>query len=79
MNPGPIEEAGKAAGTFMDVMRGNPLALALVACNLMLLALFFYVTNWAGNNRATEFAAIMAMQREVQQLLYQCTPTAPRG
>lgn len=74
MNPGPIEEAGKVASGFMHVMRDQPLALALAICNIALLALFYYVASWAGNNRADEFKAIMAMQREVQQLLYTCVP-----
>jgi hypothetical protein len=79
VNPGPLEEGAKVASGFVEAMRGNPLALALAASNIMLLAIFAYVANWAGNNRATEFAAIMAMQREVQQLLYRCTPDKPNG
>lgn len=79
MNPGPLEEGGKVASGFVDAMRGNPLALALAAGNVLLICLFAYVANWAGTNRATEFAAIMAMQKEVQQLLYRCTPDKPQG
>lgn len=74
MNPGPMEEGVKVAAGFMDAMKSQPLALALVACNLTLLALFFYVAHWSGTNRSTEFKAIMEMQREVQKLLYNCTP-----
>lgn len=79
MSPGPAEEAGKLAGSFVEVMRGNPLALALVMCNLALLGLFFYVAHWSGTNRAAEFRAIMESNREVQKLLYNCTPNNPRG
>lgn len=78
MNPGPMEEGAKVAAGFMEAMKSQPLALALVACNLTLLGLFFYVASWAGNNRASEFTAIMAANKEVQQLLYRCTPD-PRG
>jgi hypothetical protein len=74
MNPGPVEEASKVAAGFMEAMKSQPLALALVACNLTLLALFFYVASYAGSNRSNEFKAIMEMQREVQKLLYNCTP-----
>lgn len=76
---GPVEEGAKVAASFMDAMKSQPLALALVACNLTLLALFFYVSSWAGANRSSEFKAILDMQREVQTLLYNCTPTNPRG
>lgn len=79
MSPGPLEEGAKVASGFVEAMRGNPLALALVMCNLTLLALFFYVTSYAGDNRAKEFSSIMEMQREVQKLLYNCTPTRPNG
>jgi hypothetical protein len=79
MNPGPVEEGAKVATGFIDAMRSQPLALALVICNVMLLSLFFFVAHWAGTNRSTEFASIMAMQREVQKLLYNCTPTTPSG
>lgn len=79
MNPGPLEESGKVASGFMEMMRGNPLAGALAVCNILLLALFGYVAHWAGSNRAAEFKAIMAAQSEVQKLLFNCTPTNPRG
>lgn len=79
VNPGPIEESAKVAGNFVDAMKGNPLALALIVSQIMLLTLFFFVAHWAGENRSTEFAAIMAQQREVQQLLYRCTPDKPNG
>jgi len=79
MSPGPLEEGAKVASSFMEAMKSQPLALALVACNLTLLALFFYVSSWAGSNRSNEFKAIMEMQKEVQKLLYNCTPTRPNG
>lgn len=79
MNPGPVEEAGKVAGGLIDAMKSQPLALGLLICNILLLCLFAYIAHWAGNNRAAEFSALMAMNKEVQQLLYNCTPTNPRG
>lgn len=79
MNPGPMEDAGKVATGFVAAMQTQPLALALVACNILLMGLFFYVAQWSGNNRSKEFSALMEMNREVQKLLYNCTPTAPRG
>jgi hypothetical protein len=74
-----MEEGAKVASSFMEAMKSQPLALALVLCNLTLLALFFYVASLSSGNRAKEFQSILQMQREVQQLLYQCTPPAPRG
>ena len=37
-----IEEGAKAANTFMEVMRGNPLGLALVVMNLGLVGYIYY-------------------------------------
>jgi hypothetical protein len=79
MNPGPVEEAGRVASGFMDAMKGQPLALALAVCNVMLLTIFFYVAHLASTNRRAEFASIMEMQKEVQKLLYNCTPNRPTG
>ena len=71
MNPGAIEEGGKAAAGFIEAMKTQPLALALVACNVLLLALFFYVIKVADHNRDQ----LMEMQKETQKMLYRCNPT----
>ena len=71
MNPGPLEESGKLAGGFIEAMKSQPLALALVACNVLLLALFFYVIKVADHNRDQ----LLEMQRETQKMLYRCNPT----
>lgn len=74
-----MEDGAKVASSFMEAMKSQPLALALVLCNLTLLALFFYVAQLSSGNRAKEFQSILQMQREVQQLLYNCTPNRPGG
>jgi hypothetical protein len=71
---GAVEEAGKAAGTFMTVMKDQPLALALCAMNIMLMGLFFYIAKTASEANANRFTAMMNQQSEVQQLLYNCVP-----
>jgi len=72
MNPGPVEEVGKATGTFMEIMRQQPLALALVFMNVALLALFFYIAKVAGENRTHEFERVLIAQKEVNELLAKC-------
>jgi len=76
---GPTEEVGKVASGFIAALQEQPLALALVVCNLTLLALFFYVINQSTLNRTREFSATQEMQREVQKLLYNCSPDKPQG
>jgi hypothetical protein len=67
-----LEEGSKIAGGFIDAMKTNPLALALVACNVLLLALFFYVIKVADHNRDQ----LLEMQKETQKMLYRCNPNA---
>ena len=70
MNPGAMEEGGKVATGFIDAMKTNPLALALVVCNVLLLALFAYVIRVADHNRDQ----LLEMQKETQKMLYRCNP-----
>ena len=75
MNPGLIEESGKVASGFVAAMATNPLALALVACNVLLLGLFFYAVSATTG----KFNILMTQQQEVQKMLYNCTPVRPLG
>ena len=51
MNPGPVEEGGKALKTVADVMRSQPLAFGFVVTNIIWVAFFiwFAVTLRARN------------------------------
>jgi CHASE3 domain sensor protein len=60
-----IAEAGKAVGGFIDVMRGNPLALALVVMNFALLAYIFYT----GSNALEQ---VYRANADAQKLLAKC-------
>ena len=80
MNPGgPAEEVGKVTGTFMQIMKDQPLSLALVVMNVMLLALFYYVIQTATGVRQKEMDRIFAAQSETNKLLYNCVPGERRG
>lgn len=76
---GPTEEVGKATGLFFQIMKDQPLALALALMNLLLLMMFAYIAYLATANRRHEFEQILAAQKDVQQLLFQCNSTNPRG
>jgi len=43
MNPGIEEEGGKVAVSFIDTMKAQPLALALVVVNLLFLGAGIYI------------------------------------
>lgn len=74
MNPGPVDSVEHVATGFIEAMKQQPLALALAVCNILLLAIFFYVAYISSTNRANEFNALQQTQREVQKLLFQCAP-----
>jgi hypothetical protein len=69
---GPAEEVGKAASTFMESMKSQPLALALVVMNLGLLGLIYYVANTAAATRQREVALIYQQTEKVAQILSHC-------
>jgi hypothetical protein len=72
MNPGPLEEAGKVAGGFVDAMRGQPLALALVVMNIALLGLFFWIGRTVAATREREINLLYTDQKEIRELLSRC-------
>lgn len=75
MNPGAAEEVGKQVGTFMTVMKDQPLALALCIMNVLLLALFFYIYKTNNELRILQLNLTQQAQAEVQRLLFACIPT----
>jgi hypothetical protein len=72
MNPGPLDEAGKAVGGFMDAMKSQPVMLGLVVMNLAMVIMLYVVIRYAQDQRRTEFEMIYKSQSEVAQLLARC-------
>jgi hypothetical protein len=60
-----ITETGKAVGGFFDIMRTQPLALALVVMNFALLAYIF----WTGGNTLEQ---VYKANADAQKLLAKC-------
>lgn len=72
MNPGPVEEVGKVATGFIESMKSQPLALALVFMNIALLALFWYIGKLVAQTREREVGLLYADQKEIRELLSKC-------
>lgn len=64
--------AVKAANTFMDSLREQPLSLALVVMNFALLGFVYMQSNQFNNQRADNVKLFTDVQREVQKLLSEC-------
>lgn len=77
---GIAEQTGKAVHSFLDIMRAQPLALALVIMNFALIGFVYFQSATFTSQRKDNIALFVDIQREVQKLLSQCivpggTPT----
>jgi hypothetical protein len=72
MNAGVTEEVGKATHTFMDILRGQPLSLALVVMNFLLVAYMFYSGAQILEQRQDMAKAILDWTQKTDTLLASC-------
>jgi hypothetical protein len=77
MNPGAIEEGAKAAGTFMSIMKEQPLSLALAVMNLALVGLIWWFSAKQVEVRNHDLELYFAHQKETSQLLARCIIPKP--
>jgi hypothetical protein len=79
MNPGPLDEAGKAVGGFMDAMKSQPVMLGLVVMNLAMVFMLYFALTSSLSARKNEFDLIFKQQSEVAQLLARCVVPGKDG
>jgi hypothetical protein len=72
MNPGALEEGARAAGTFMTIMKEQPLSLALSIMNIALIALIWWFTTKQIEVRNHDLELYFAHQKETSLLLSRC-------
>ena len=72
-----LEEGAKTARTFMESLKDQPLSLALVVMNVMLLGLLYYNGITAANERHVEMQLLYENRKFVGQLLANCTTYKP--
>jgi hypothetical protein len=77
VNPGPLDEAGKAASGFMEAMKSQPVMLGLVVMNLAMVGMLYATLRYGQEQRKTEFQMIFQQQSEVQKLLSACVVPLP--
>lgn len=71
MIPG-VEEIGKTTRSFMDALKEQPLSLALVAMNVLLITYLFYYTSGILHQRALTTDQIVNWQKETDKLMANC-------
>jgi hypothetical protein len=69
---GVTEEAGKAVSGVVSSIGTQPLALALVVMNLVLLGYLFYVQSSTNGQRKETVDLIVNQQRDTEKLLANC-------
>jgi hypothetical protein len=72
VSPGITEEVGKQVGGFMEILRGQPLSLALVVMNFLLVAYLFYSGSATTTQRQETAKMIVEWQRETDKIMASC-------
>jgi hypothetical protein len=72
VTPGPVEEAGQTARTFIDALKGQPAVLALSVANFALLAFIFYALQQAAQFRQTLLDQVFKNNQDLHQLMSNC-------
>lgn len=67
-----VEEASKQVGVFMRIMEGQPIALALVVMNILLMALLFYASSQTLAQRKDIAQMIVTWQQATDNLMASC-------
>jgi hypothetical protein len=71
-NGGPVQEAGKAVGGFIDALKSQPVVLGLIVVIFVLIGLLFYLSYQSSQFRRLELQTIFESQREISKLLANC-------
>jgi membrane-anchored glycerophosphoryl diester phosphodiesterase (GDPDase) len=69
---GVTEEAGKAVGGILDVMKAQPLVLGLLLVIFSLIGFVYLQSSQFNTARAENVKLFVDVQKEVQKLLSQC-------
>lgn len=69
----------QVAKSFIDALKDQPLSLALVAMNLMLLGFLYYSHANAEAERHKELELLYENRKLVADYLFRCYPTPPES
>lgn len=72
MNPGPVEEVGATARSFIDALKQQPATLALIVANIAMLVFMFYALAQAGEFRDSLLKQQFEYQHRTAELLARC-------
>jgi uncharacterized membrane protein len=78
MTPGPVEEVGQTARSFIDALKGQPAVLTLSFINFALLIFIFYALQQAAAFREKLLNQVFTNGRELSQIMANCRITEPK-
>ena len=74
------EEAGKAVGSVLDIMKAQPLVLGLLLVIFALIGFVYVQESQFNSMRAENVKLFVDVQKETQKILSQCiVPPPPTG
>jgi len=72
MNPGALEEAGKFANSVATALGSQPMTLAMIVTNIMLIVFMFYSQNQFYEQRQELSKMWIAENARVMELMSRC-------
>ena len=72
MNPGALEEAGKFANSVATALGSQPMTLAMIVTNVMLIVFMFYSQNQFYDQRQELSKMWIAENARVMELMSKC-------
>lgn len=78
MTPGPSEEVGKVATSFIEAMKAQPITLAVLVFNLVVIVMIYFTGKEFRANSDRVVNTLLTQQREMVDMLSRCiVPTSP--
>jgi uncharacterized protein HemX len=78
MTPGPIEESGKVAIGIVESLKNQPMVLAIILLNALILGLVFWGIGEQRTEAAAQTRSMLTQIDRAQELLSKCVvPPTP--
>jgi len=78
MNPGPVEEAGQTARSFIDVMKQQPALLGSILTNIALILFIFYALTASSEARNKLTTQVLDNAMAIHKLLSERSVACPQ-
>lgn len=72
MNPGPVEEGGKIATALIDSLKANPILLAVLIFNLVLMGLVYFSTKEFRALNERVISTLLTQQKDMVTMISKC-------